>query len=90
MAARLGGRQGDPLVKYLLGLLFPPVGFLSVGKWGQALLSLVLMVTIIGWPIAVIWCWLVISGANADKRTSRLEKAIRESAAASKGDEQAG
>lgn len=66
-------------MKYLLGLLFPPLGFFAAGKPFQAVISLVLLLTIIGWPIATIWSWLVINSANADARTKRLEKAIRES-----------
>jgi TM2 domain-containing membrane protein YozV len=65
-------------MKYLIAILFPPIGFFSVGKPFQGILSLVLMFTVIGWPIAVIWCWLVINSAHADKRTQRIVDAMRE------------
>ena len=72
-------------MKYLLALLFPALGFLAAGKPIQALLALVLQFTIIGWLPATIWAFLVINSHHADKRTARLEKAIRESGAKGKG-----
>ena len=41
-------------MKYVLAILLPPVGLLSVGKGGQALLCLILWITIIGWPLAAL------------------------------------
>ena len=35
-------------MKYVLAILLPPLGLLSVGRGGQALVCLVLMLTIIG------------------------------------------
>jgi uncharacterized membrane protein YqaE (UPF0057 family) len=66
-------------MKYLFAIIFPPLGFISVGKPFQAILSFLLVITLLGWPIAVIWCWLVINGAHADKRTEKLIKALKES-----------
>jgi uncharacterized membrane protein YqaE (UPF0057 family) len=63
-------------VRYLLAILLPPVGMLSVGKSIQAVLCLLLMITIIGWPIAAIWAVLVVNGAFADGRAKKTVKAI--------------
>ena len=58
-------------MKYLIAILLPPVGMLLVGKPGQALLCLILMVTILGWPIAAVWAVLVVNSAIADERAAR-------------------
>ena len=68
-------------MKDLLALLFPAFGFLAAGKWFQAIIALVLQLTLIGWLPATIWAFFVINSHHADKRTERLERAIRESAA---------
>lgn len=62
-------------MRYLLAILLPPVALLSVGKPIQAILCLVLMVTLIGWPIAAIWALFVVNSAFADSRTERIIKA---------------
>ena len=62
-------------MKYVLAILLPPVGLLSVGKGGQALLCLILWITIIGWPLAALWALLVVNSAETEKRVRR---AIRE------------
>ncbi len=63
-------------MRYLLGIIIPPVGMLSVGKPFQAILCLLLMVTVIGWPIAAVWALFTINSAFAD---GRARKIIRES-----------
>jgi len=68
-------------MKYLLALIFPAFGFLAAGKWVQAIIALILQFTLIGWIPATIWAFFVINSHHADKRTARLERAIRESAA---------
>ena len=69
-------RKGS-LMRYLLALVLPPVGMLSVGKPGQALLCLLLMITLIGWPIASIWAVLVVHSAFADARNRRIVEEMR-------------
>ena len=59
-------------MKVLLAIILPPIGLLSVGKPFQALLCLVLMVTVIGWPIAALWAALVVHGAQTESRVRRL------------------
>jgi hypothetical protein len=59
-------------MKYLLAILLPPLGLLSVGKAGQALVCLILWITIIGWPIAALWALLVVNSAETESRVKRL------------------
>ena len=59
-------------MRYLIAILLPPVGLLVAHRPGQALLCLLLMVTLIGWPIAAIWAVLVVNSYYADRRTDRL------------------
>lgn len=65
---------------YLFALVLPPVGMLLCGKLIQALLCLLLMLTIIGWPVAAIWAVLVVHDHRAEKRTKRLIQAMRQRA----------
>ena len=64
-------------MRYLIAILLPPVGLLAAHRPGQALLCLLLMVTIIGWPIAAIWAVFVVNGYYADRRTDRIIEAQR-------------
>ncbi|WP_226085632.1 YqaE/Pmp3 family membrane protein [Mesobacillus sp. S13] len=59
---------------YLLAVILPPVAVLLKGKPFQALLNLVL--TIFFWLPGVIHAWIVINGANADKRMREQAKII--------------
>ena len=59
-------------MKYVIAILFPPLGMLLVGRFMQALLCLILMITIIGWPIASIWALLVVNSAETEKRMRRM------------------
>jgi len=63
----------------LLAILLPPVAMFLKGRPIQALLCLLLMVTLIGWIPAAIWAVAVVNGANADARMKRLEKTIKKS-----------
>jgi uncharacterized membrane protein YqaE (UPF0057 family) len=64
-------------VRYLIAILLPPLGMLSVGKWLEAALCLVLMLTVVGHPIAAIWAVLVVHSSLADGRIRRVERAAR-------------
>jgi len=50
---------------------------LSVGKVFATILCLLLMLTLVGHPIAAIWAVLVVHGSLADGRTRRIETAAR-------------
>jgi uncharacterized membrane protein YqaE (UPF0057 family) len=68
-------------MRYLLAMLLPPLGMLTVGKPFQALLCLVLMVTVIGWPLAAIWSVLVVNSSFADSRNKRAIAEMRRQSA---------
>lgn len=67
-------------MRYLIAILLPPLGMLSVGKVVEAVLCLLLMLTLIGHPIAAIWAVLVVHSSLADGRTRRMERAARQAA----------
>lgn len=67
---------------YLLAILFPPAAVLLAGKPIQAALNVVL--TLMLWIPGVIHAFAVVNSRNADERTKRLEKAIRETGAPTK------
>lgn len=67
-------------MRYLIAILLPPLGLFLAGKWFQALLSLVLMLTLIGWPVAAVWAVLVVLNRDEDKRTDRLVRELRRQA----------
>jgi len=59
-------------MKYVIAILFPPLGMLLAGRVIQALLCLILMITLIGWPVAAIWALLVVNTDETEKRVRRL------------------
>jgi uncharacterized membrane protein YqaE (UPF0057 family) len=59
-------------MKYVLAIIFPPLGMLLAGRAGQALVCLLLMVTLIGWPLAAIWALLVVNTSETEKRMRRM------------------
>lgn len=64
-------------MRYLLAILLPPLAMLTVGKPFQAALCLVLMVTLIGWPLAAIWAILVVHSSFADSRQKKIVAEMR-------------
>jgi uncharacterized membrane protein YqaE (UPF0057 family) len=64
-------------MRYLLAILLPPVAILTCGKPTQALLALILQITLIGWIPAAVWAILVVNSYHADKRTDKMIKAQR-------------
>jgi uncharacterized membrane protein YqaE (UPF0057 family) len=56
---------------YLFAILLPPVALPPVGKPFQSLLSLIMMLTILGWIPAAIWAILVVDDHKADERAKR-------------------
>jgi uncharacterized membrane protein YqaE (UPF0057 family) len=65
-------------MRYLLAILLPPIGMLSVGKIFQAMLCLILMLTVLGWPFASIWAVLTVHSAFADRRAEKIIRAQQE------------
>lgn len=69
-------------MRYVFAIILPPVAVLLCGKPVQFILNILL--TLLGWIPGVIHAILVVNSHLADKRTERLEKAIREVGATSK------
>ncbi len=59
-------------MRYVIAIVFPPLGMLLAGRAGQALVCLLLMVTLIGWPLAAIWALLVVNTSETEKRVRRV------------------
>ena len=59
-------------MRYLIAILIPPVGMLVAHRPVLAVVCLILMVTLIGWPIAALWAVLVVHGYYADRRAARF------------------
>ena len=72
-------------MRYLLAIILPPVAMFTVGKPFQAILCLLLMVTMIGWPLAAIWALLVVNSAFADTRAKTLVEEQRKTREAIEG-----
>ena len=62
---------------YLLCVLLPPLAVFLTGRMGAFLVSLLLMVTLVGWPISVIHAFFVVSDAKADQRAQETIEKIR-------------
>lgn len=63
-------------MKYAIAIVLPPLGLLACGKIFQAILCLILMLTLIGWPFASLWAVLVVHDYHADCRARELERAV--------------
>lgn len=68
-------------MKYLIAIILPPLGMLLAGRPGTALLCLLLMITLIGWPLAAIWALLVVNSSETEKRVRRAIQQERRKAA---------
>jgi uncharacterized membrane protein YqaE (UPF0057 family) len=64
-------------MRYLIAIILPPLAILLCGKPLQALVALILQITILGWIPAAVWAVLVVNSYQADKRTNRIIKAMR-------------
>ncbi len=60
---------------YVLAIFFPSIAMLLCGRIFQALACFVLHLTVIGWPLATVWAWLVILDHHEEKRLERFEAA---------------
>lgn len=63
-------------MRYFLAWFLPPLALLLVGKPFQATANLLLCLTLVGIPIAMIWAFVVVAGAKADKRNRKLVAAL--------------
>ncbi|WP_332020255.1 YqaE/Pmp3 family membrane protein [Flavobacterium panici] len=61
----------------LIAIFFPSISFLLRGKIFNALICLILQITLIGWLPAAIWAVISLQNSRADKRNAKLIKAMR-------------
>ncbi|MEP6929379.1 MAG: YqaE/Pmp3 family membrane protein [Flavobacterium sp.] len=61
----------------LIAIFFPSISFLLRGKIFTALICLILQITLIGWIPAAIWAVVSLQNSRADRRNSKLIKAMR-------------
>jgi uncharacterized membrane protein YqaE (UPF0057 family) len=66
-------------MRYLLAVLLPPVAMLLCRKVFQAILALILQLTILGWIPASLWALFVVNSHLADVRNAKLISAIERS-----------
>ena len=64
-------------MRYCLAILFPPLAVALCGKFFQALFNCLLMITLIGWPLASIWALFVVNTKIGDERQARLIRMMR-------------
>jgi TM2 domain-containing membrane protein YozV len=55
-------------VRLLISLIFPWLGFFTIGRPISGIICLILQITIIGWIPAVIWSVYALSQYNTDKK----------------------
>jgi uncharacterized membrane protein YqaE (UPF0057 family) len=63
---------------YLLAILLPFMALLVRGKWVQALLCLLLQITVLGWVPAAIWAILVVNNDNSERRHREMLATLRQ------------
>jgi hypothetical protein len=61
-------------MRYIIGILLPPLGLLLCGKIFQAIFCAVLLAVTLGhaWPIGSLWAVLIAFNWYAEKRNERL------------------
>ncbi|OAI47052.1 hypothetical protein AYO44_10265 [Planctomycetaceae bacterium SCGC AG-212-F19] len=66
-------------MRYIIGILLPPLGLLMCGKIFQALFCTILLVVTLAhaWPIGSIWAVLVAFNWYAEKRNEQLVREMR-------------
>ncbi len=69
-------------MRYVLAVLLPPVVFFTIGKPLQGILNLVLMVTILGWPIAAIWALVVVNQWKTEQGQKQVIAELQRNTAA--------
>lgn len=64
-------------MKYLAAWVFPPLGALLIMRPVAAALMCLMCLTLILWPVASVWCYVLVGEAAAEARSRRLEAAIK-------------
>ena len=66
-------------MRYLVALFIPWLAFFTIGQVWQGFLCFFLQLSVIGWPPAAAWAFVVTNNYYADKRTDRIVNAIQQS-----------
>ena len=59
---------------YLLAILLPPLAMLMVGRPMEAVICLILQLTVFGWLPAAIWACFMVNSHQTEKRLERMVK----------------
>ena len=62
---------------YLLAMLLPPLAMLMVGRPMEAVICLILQLTVFGWLPAAIWACFMVNSHQTEKRLERMVKESR-------------
>lgn len=62
---------------FLLAILLPPVAMLLVGRPMEAVICLILQLTVFGWLPAAIWACFMVNSHQSEKRLERMVKAAQ-------------
>jgi hypothetical protein len=65
------------MIRVVLAIVLPCVAMLLAGRLFAAILCLILQVTIIGWPIASLWAWVVTATGGAGKHVINYQGSFR-------------
>jgi hypothetical protein len=61
-------------MRYILAILLPWLCFFSLGKPVHGIISLILQISIIGWPLAIVWAFFGISEYRRQQKATSMAK----------------
>ncbi len=61
----------------LIAIFFPFLSFFLRGRIFTGIICLILQITVIGWIPAAIWAVISLQNSRADRRTSKIIKAMK-------------
>ncbi|WP_191249619.1 YqaE/Pmp3 family membrane protein [Kordiimonas sediminis] len=59
-------------MRLLLAIFLPPLVFFTIGRPFQGIFCLILMLTLVGWPVAAIWAVYSLSQYRNDQLRDEL------------------
>lgn len=65
-------------MRYIIAIFFPSIAMLLCGKMFQAVMCLILQLTVIGWFPATVWAFFVIHSHKEDVRHRQLMRAVQQ------------
>jgi hypothetical protein len=64
-------------VRYLWCWIFPPLGMLTGGRPGLAVVAFLMCCTLILWPVAAFWSYIIAAESYAENRNDKLIRALK-------------